>query len=83
MLTHTSTEWAPWYVIPADRKWYARLAAGAVIGNALIDIDPRYPAIDKAAEERLQEIKKTLEAQAPPGAAADPFAAGASDSEKS
>jgi len=83
MLTHTSTEWAPWYVIPADRKWYARLAAGAVIGNALIDIDPRYPKIDKAAEERLQEIKKTLEAEAPPGAAADPFADTDGENEKS
>jgi hypothetical protein len=61
-------------VIPADRKWYARIAAGAVIASALIDIDPRYPTIDKAAEEKLQEIKKTLEAQAPAGAAADPFA---------
>ena len=75
MLTHTSTEWAPWHVIPADRKWYARIAAGAVIANALIDIDPRYPTIDQEAQEALQEIKKTLEAQAPPGAPADPFAA--------
>jgi PPK2 family polyphosphate:nucleotide phosphotransferase len=75
MLTHTSTEWAPWHVIPADRKWYARIAAGAVIANALIDIDPRYPTIDEEAQAALQEIKKTLEAQAPPGAASDPFAA--------
>jgi PPK2 family polyphosphate:nucleotide phosphotransferase len=75
MLTHTSTEWAPWHVIPADRKWYARIAAGAVIANALIDIDPRYPTIDEEAQAALQEIKKMLEAQAPPGAAADPFAA--------
>ena len=82
-LTHTSTEWAPWYVIPADRKWYARIAAGAVIANALIDIDPRYPTIDKAAQENLREIKKTLEAQAPPGAAADPFADADGENEKS
>ena len=75
MLTHTSTEWAPWHVIPADRKWYARIAAGAVIVNALIDIDPRYPTIDAEARDALQEVKKSLEAQAPPGAAADPFAA--------
>ena len=40
MFTHTSTEWAPWYVIPADRKWFARVAAAAVIANALIEIDP-------------------------------------------
>jgi PPK2 family polyphosphate:nucleotide phosphotransferase len=82
MLTNTSTEWAPWYVIPADRKWYARIAAGAVIANALIDIDPRYPTIDKEAQEALQEIKKTLEAQAPPGAAADPFATSEAKEEK-
>ena len=75
VLTNTSTEWAPWYVIPADRKWFARIAAGAVITNALIDIDPRYPTIDDEAGEKLQEIKKTLETQAPSGAAADPFAA--------
>jgi PPK2 family polyphosphate:nucleotide phosphotransferase len=81
MLTHTSTDWAPWYVIPADRKWFARTAAAAVIANALIDIDPRYPTIDKEAQSKLQEIKKTLEAQAPLGAAADPFAD--SESEKS
>jgi hypothetical protein len=55
--------------------WYARIAAGAAIADALIDIDPRYPTIDKKAQETLEEIKKTLEAQAPPGAPADPFAA--------
>jgi PPK2 family polyphosphate:nucleotide phosphotransferase len=75
MLTHTSTEWAPWHVIPADRKWYARIGAAAVIADALIDIDPSYPTIDEEARQSLQKIKKTLEAQAPPGAAADPFAA--------
>ncbi|MEV0803734.1 polyphosphate kinase 2 family protein [Kribbella sp. NPDC050281] len=74
MLSKTSTEWAPWYVIPADRKWYARIAAASVIANTLIEIDPRYPEVDKKAREALQEIKETLEEQAPEGAAADPFA---------
>jgi PPK2 family polyphosphate:nucleotide phosphotransferase len=83
MLSNTSTEWAPWYVIPADRKWYARIAAGAVISNALIDIDPRYPTIDDKARAALEEVKKTLEAQAPPGAAADPFAEETDDAEDS
>jgi len=58
-------------------------AAGAVIANTLIDIDPRYPTIDEEARANLKEIKKTLEAQAPPGAAADPFADTDSESEKS
>ena len=68
MLRNTSTEWAPWYVIPADRKWYARIATGAVIVKALIDIDPHYPTVDDKAREELKADKKTLEAQ-PPGAA--------------
>jgi PPK2 family polyphosphate:nucleotide phosphotransferase len=75
MLSNTSTEWAPWHVIPADRKWYARIGAGAVIANALIEIDPRYPTIGRDARQALQEVKKTLEAQSPKGAAADPFEA--------
>jgi PPK2 family polyphosphate:nucleotide phosphotransferase len=75
MFTHTSTEWAPWYVIPADRKWFARVAAGAVIANALIEIDPRYPTLDEDALRDLQEAKRRLEADAPDGAAPDPFEA--------
>jgi len=74
-LSHTSTEWAPWYVIPADRKWFARLAAGAVVAHALMDLDPRYPEVDAAGRHELRAIKEQLEAQAPPGAAPDPFAA--------
>lgn len=76
MLSNTSTEWAPWYVIPADRKWYARIAAAAVIANALMEIDPQFPTIDKEAHNALMDIKKTLEAQSPEGAAPDPFEAG-------
>ena len=49
MLSHTSTEWAPWYVIPADRKWFARIGAGAVLVHALMEIDPRFPTVTKAA----------------------------------
>src|SRR6202050_566364 len=41
MLSHTSTEWAPWHVIPADRKWFARLAAASVLMDALMRIDPK------------------------------------------
>jgi PPK2 family polyphosphate:nucleotide phosphotransferase len=75
MFTHTSTEWAPWYVIPADRKWFARVAAAAVIAHALIDIDPQYPTLGEDALRDLQLAKSQLEAEAPDGAAADPFEA--------
>jgi PPK2 family polyphosphate:nucleotide phosphotransferase len=75
MLSATSTPWAPWYVIPADRKWFARLCAGTVLAHALIEIDPHYPAVTKEAGRQLQEVKRELEAEAPAGAAADPFQA--------
>ncbi len=73
MLSHTSTEWAPWYVIPADRKWFARIGAGAVLVHALMEIDPRFPKVTKQQRQTLLEIKRSLEAQAPEGAHADPF----------
>ena len=75
MLSHTSTEWAPWYVIPADRKWFARIGAGAVLVNTLMEIDPRFPRVTKERREALLEVKHSLEAQAPEGAAPDPFEA--------
>ena len=58
--SHTSTEWAPWYVIPADRKWFARVAAAAVIANALIDIDPQYPTVSKEQRDMLQGMRAQL-----------------------
>jgi hypothetical protein len=77
MLTHTSTEWAPWHVIPADRKWFARIGAAAVIADALIKIKPRYPNVDAEQRRALQTAKRQLEAEAPDGAPADPFETGA------
>ena len=75
MLSYTSTEWAPWYVIPADHKWFARIAVGAVLAQTLIEIDPHYPTVDPDARKALEEARRTLEAETPPGARPDPFAA--------
>jgi len=75
MLSNTSTEWAPWHVIPADRKWFMRIGVGAVIVNALMDLDPQFPTVNKERRDELQEIKKELEAAAPEGAEPDPFEA--------
>ena len=60
VLSHTSTEWAPWYVIPADSKPFARVAAAAVIANALIDIDPQYPTVSKEQRDMLQGMRAQL-----------------------
>ena len=73
VLSHTSTEWAPWWVIPADRKWFARIASAAVLVQALIELDPRFPVVTDARREVLLDAKRALEAQAPKGAAPDPF----------
>ncbi len=72
MLTHTSTEWAPWYVIPADRKWFARIAVACVLVNVLMEIDPHYPRVDSEQRRTLLTVKEHLESEAPRGAAADP-----------
>ncbi|HEX5534411.1 MAG TPA: polyphosphate kinase 2 family protein [Actinomycetales bacterium] len=45
-LTHCSTQVAPWYAVPADRKWYARLAVHHLLVEALRDMDPKWPAAD-------------------------------------
>jgi PPK2 family polyphosphate:nucleotide phosphotransferase len=75
MLSHTSTKWAPWYVIPADHKWFARIAVSVVIAHTLMEIDPQYPIVGDDARAGLAEVKEELEAEAPEGAAADPFEA--------
>jgi PPK2 family polyphosphate:nucleotide phosphotransferase len=42
-ISKTSTDWAPWYVVPANRKWYRNLVVGTVIIEALEDLNMRYP----------------------------------------
>ena len=75
MLSNTSTEWAPWYVIPADRKWFARIATSAVIIDTLMRIDPHYPTVSAKKQRALEATRLELEAEAPAGAAQDPFEA--------
>ncbi|MET8473008.1 polyphosphate kinase 2 family protein [Streptomyces sp. NPDC006422] len=73
MLSATSTRWAPWYVVPADHKWYARICAAAVLAHTLMDIGPRYPVIREETRQELELEKRRLEKEAPAGAAADPY----------
>ena len=65
MLSATSTEHAPWYVIPADHKWFMRVAVAAVLVNALVEIDPQYPTASEEARDALLASRAELEAQAP------------------
>jgi len=72
MLSATSTSWAPWYVIPADRKWFARICVSAVLAHTLKQIDPQFPVLSDKDRNQLQVAKSALEAEAPKGVAADP-----------
>jgi PPK2 family polyphosphate:nucleotide phosphotransferase len=75
MLSATSTPWAPWYVVPADRKWFARICAAALLANTLMEIDPQIPEVGKKARKALKAAKRELEDEAPKGTARDPYAA--------
>ncbi|PKP52839.1 MAG: polyphosphate--nucleotide phosphotransferase [Bacteroidetes bacterium HGW-Bacteroidetes-1] len=61
MLTHTSTEIAPWYVIPADNKWFMRYAVSNIIVNRLSKLDISYPNLPQEELLRLSEAKKLLQ----------------------
>jgi PPK2 family polyphosphate:nucleotide phosphotransferase len=63
MLSHTSTEWAPWYVVPADHKWFTRLATAAILVTALDAINPRYPDPDPAVADQMAQVRTELEAE--------------------
>ena len=63
MFNHTSTEWAPWYVLPADHKWFTRLAAAGVIYATLNGLDLAYPTVSEQQKQALAAAKAKLEAQ--------------------
>ncbi|MFT4087205.1 MAG: polyphosphate kinase 2 family protein [Gordonia sp. (in: high G+C Gram-positive bacteria)] len=63
MLSHTSTDYAPWHVIPADHKWFSRLSTFAVLLEAMRRLDPSYPTIDDDARADLAKAKTILEGQ--------------------
>lgn len=62
-LTHTSTDWAPWHVIPADHKWFTRLAVASLIEQKLASLDLTYPVLEDHHLERLQEARVMLESE--------------------
>jgi PPK2 family polyphosphate:nucleotide phosphotransferase len=62
-LSATSTEAAPWYVVPADKKWFTRLAVSEIIVKKMESMKLHFPAVTQEHKAELQEAKKLLEAE--------------------
>ncbi len=59
----TSTPHAPWYVIPADKKWFTRVAVGEIVNRRLEALDLRFPTLTAAHKAELEEARKLLTMQ--------------------
>ncbi len=62
MIQCTATEEAPWYIIPADHKWFTRLVVAEVIADALESLELSYPEVDAAKRKELAKVRKILAA---------------------
>lgn len=63
MLSNTSTEWAPWHVIPADHKWFSHLSTSAVLLETLHRINPQYPTASQMTKAEVEQAKSALLAE--------------------
>lgn len=63
MIRHTATEYAPWVIAPADNKWFTRLLVVAIIVDALVSLNLRYPKLTAAQIAEMKEARKQLERQ--------------------
>ena len=61
MFTNTSTAWAPWHIIPADYKWFTRVAVADIIVSKLESLKLRYPEVSKERKQGLVKARKMLE----------------------
>jgi PPK2 family polyphosphate:nucleotide phosphotransferase len=67
MIRHTSTPEAPWYVIPADDKWFARLMVGAAVIGTMEKLDLQFPKVEGAALREMMKVRRALLAEKPSG----------------
>jgi PPK2 family polyphosphate:nucleotide phosphotransferase len=65
-IRQTASEHAPWYVVPADHKWFTRMVVSAAIVDALEELDLSYPIVDAHKREELKLVQAELEKEAPP-----------------
>jgi polyphosphate kinase 2 (PPK2 family) len=60
-LSHTSREWAPWYMIPADHKWFTRVAVADIIVRKLRSLDLHYPKVSEKQRTELRKARRQLQ----------------------
>jgi hypothetical protein len=60
MIRHTSTPEAPWYVVPADHKWFTHIAVSSAIIQTLEDMDLQLPKVDKVRRKQLDAARQAL-----------------------
>src|SRR6201994_3714175 len=63
MIRHTSTKEAPWFVVPADHKWFARVVIGSVVVSTLESLNLRFPRVGKAALEEFAKARNALQTE--------------------
>jgi PPK2 family polyphosphate:nucleotide phosphotransferase len=63
LVRHTSTPLAPWYVVPADHKWFARVVIGSTIVSTLEGLNLRFPRTDKASLQEFKQVREALQAE--------------------
>jgi PPK2 family polyphosphate:nucleotide phosphotransferase len=63
MIRHTSARQAPWHVVPADHKWFARVVIGSTIVSALDRLDLQFPKVDKADRSEFKQVREALLAE--------------------
>jgi len=61
MVNETSTEWAPWYIIPADKKWVTHASVSEILVSQIEKLDLKYPTLTKEQTEALEKAKAELE----------------------
>ena len=67
LVRHTSTPLAPWYVVPADHKWFARVVIGSTIVSTLESLNLRFPRTDKASLQEFKQVREALQAESKGG----------------
>jgi polyphosphate kinase 2 (PPK2 family) len=60
MIRNTATEYAPWFVVPADNKWFTRLVVASAIIETLKTLDLRFPDVDPAKKAELKKVRERL-----------------------